>query len=243
MTAKFKTPTETITVYTPKPFIWSQPPPSVVNTANGPRRRADTVYGGHDGDVFDDNASACSITPDDSISVVATKLYEEERDNAARRQYQLQAEYERRRIQRQVMNENQATPTPKGRRAQPSAMSGRNLSHYNPSSSRRPPHAQAPVRGAPLRAPLPLSQRQPHPQAQMAAAPPPPIRLPMRPRMEAQNQNKPLPHTPVDIKGKKPVSQRLPPTSRSHAQAQRMDQMVDRPVSNTTQCTEWPKVL
>lgn len=253
VTAQFKTPTETITVYTP--FIWSQPPPSDVNTANGPRRRLDAVYPtagtNDDGDVFDDNASACSIVPDDSISVVATKLYEEERDNEARRQYQLQAEYERRRMQRQVINENQSTPTPKGRsgrglqQQQQPAMSGRNLNHYNPSSSRRPPQAQAPVR-APLHAPLPLSQRQPHPQAHMAP-PRPPIRQPMRPRMEAQNQNKPLPHTPVDIKGKKPVSQRLPPTSRSHAQAQWMDQtmnqMMDRPVSNTTQCTEWPKVM
>jgi hypothetical protein len=80
----------------------------------------------------------------------------------------------------------------------------------------------------------PANSRRP-PQAQ----PPPQMRMPMRQRTpaQAQAQTKPLPRLPMN--------QRLPPTYRSQmqAQAQAQTQAMDRPQSNTTQCTEWPKCL
>ncbi|KJR86494.1 uncharacterized protein SPSK_02187 [Sporothrix schenckii 1099-18] len=206
-----KTPSETSSDVS---FDWSQSAPSDLSVGEGPRHRPDyAIFVDDDNDNDNGSAGPCSIAPDDSISVVAGDRHQKETDRPTRLRGKTEAEQPRRwlQMQRQRHQQTLTAPTRPGRGQQ--GPIPRILNHYQPNNSRRPP--QAPPR-----------------------APPQP-RQPMRPRTQAEVENKPLPRLPAEAKTQRCVCQGVHP--QKHHTCGLQEQVADRPTSNLTNCTEWPK--
>ncbi|KIH90564.1 hypothetical protein SPBR_00102 [Sporothrix brasiliensis 5110] len=199
-------------------FDWSQSAPSDLSVGEGPRHRPDyAIFVDDDHDNDNGSAGPCSIAPDDSISAVAGDRHQKETDRLTRQRCESEAEQPRRWLQKQRQRQQQTltAPTRPGRGQQ--GPIPRILNHYQPNNSRRPPQAppQAPPR-----------------------APPQP-RQPMRPRTQAEVQNKPLPRLPAEAKTQRCVCQGVHP--RKHHTCGLQEEAADRPTSNLTNCTAWPK--